>query len=254
MIDLNLPNRSVKPRDNGITMVMDTGLPLGLLEDYLDLNAHLIDYVKIGWGTSAVTSKIKEKLNIYKKYNIDVSFGGTFFELSLLQNKLDEYIAILKDYQIPYVEISDGSIDMTLEEKLRYIEDFSRDFRVLSEVGSKDIEAVVAPKKWVKEIKETLNAGAWKIITEGRESGKAGLYRQNSEIRTGLLEEILDEVELSKLIFEAPLKSQQVWLIKEYGSNVNLGNITFKDIISLETIRLGLRGDTLLHFHNIENK
>jgi len=250
MIKLNLPNRTLKPREVGITMVMDTGLPLGLLEDYLKMNSLLIDYVKIGWGTSLVTSNIKEKINLYKKYDIPISFGGTLFELAVLQNKVQEYKSFLKENNIKYIEISDGSIEMSLRDKLSYIEEFSKDFKVLSEVGSKDTKAVVAPKKWVEEIKKTLNAGAWKVIAEGRESGKSGLYRESTEIRTGLLEEILDEIDIENLIFEAPLKSQQVWLIKHYGTNVNIGNIAFENIISLETLRLGVRGDTLLHFHN----
>lgn len=249
MIDFNLPYRTVKPRNTGITMVMDTGLPLGLLEDHIKMNADLIDYVKIGWGTSVVTKDLDKKISLYQRYDIPISFGGTFFELALLQNKVEDYKSFLKEHNITYVEISDGSIDMELSEKVEYIKDFSKDFKVLSEVGSKDVQAVVAPKKWVKEIQQTLEAGAWKIITEGRESGKSGLYRESTEIRTGLLEEILDDVDLESLIFEAPLKAQQVWLIKEYGTNVNLGNISFENLISLETIRLGLRGDTLLHFN-----
>ena len=249
MFKLELPYRTVKPRNLGITMVMDTGLPLDLIEDYLKMNSEFIDYVKIGWGTSVVTNDVEKKIKLYQKYDIPICFGGTLFELAVLQNKVKEYKAVLKKYNISYVEISDGSIDMSLEDKIKYIEEFSKDFKVLSEVGSKDVHAVVAPKRWVIEIQETLKAGAWKVIAEGRESGKSGLYRESTEIRTGLLEEILDDIDIEDLIFEAPLKSQQVWLIKEYGTNVNLGNIAFDNIISLETIRLGLRGDTLLHFN-----
>jgi len=253
MINLKLPYRELKPRDNGITMVMDTGLPLNLIEDYLNMSASLIDYVKIGWGTSIVTNNIKDKIKLYQKYNIPISFGGTLFELAVIQNKVQDYKSFLKDNNIYYVEISNGSIDMGLDDKIKYIEEFSKDFKVLSEVGSKDTQAVVAPKRWVEEIKQTLSAGAWKIIAEGRESGKAGLYRESTEIRTGLLEEILDEINIKDLIFEAPLKSQQVWLIKAYGTNVNIGNISFDNIISLETLRLGVRGDTLLHFHKVKD-
>ncbi len=249
MFKLELPYRTAKPRNLGITMVMDTGLPLGLIEDHLKMNSQFIDYVKIGWGTSVVTNDIEKKVKLYQKYDIPICFGGTLFELAVLQNKVKEYKAVLKEYNISYIEISDGSIDMSLEDKIKYIEEFSKDFKVLSEVGSKDVHAVVAPKRWVSEIHQTLKAGAWKVIAEGRESGKSGLYRESTEIRTGLLEEILDEIDIEDLIFEAPLKSQQIWLIKEYGTNVNLGNIAFDNIISLETIRLGLRGDTLLHFN-----
>ena len=246
---LNLPERTKKPRYSGLTMVIDTGLPVGMIEDYLKSVDKIVDYVKLGWGTSIVTQNLDKKIALFKKYDIPISFGGTLFEVALIQNKLNEFEDFLKKYDIKYVEISDGTIDMDLSEKLKYIEYFSKNYKVLSEVGSKDTKAVVAPKKWVKECKEALNAGAWKIIAEGRESGKAGLYRESSEIRTGLIEELLDEINKDDIIFEAPQKAQQVWFIKQFGSNVNLGNIAFKDVIALETLRLGLRGDTLKDFH-----
>jgi len=246
---LNLPHRPKKTRNFGLTMVIDTGLPAEMVRDYLKSVSEIVDYVKLGWGTSIVTQNLDEKLEVYREFDIPVSFGGTLFEVALIQNKLNDFIAFLKDKGVNYVEISDGTIEMSLEEKLKYIEKFAKDFKVLSEVGSKDTKAVVAPKKWVKETKEALNAGAWKVICEGRESGKAGLYRESSEIRTGLIEELLDEVDINDLIFEAPQKAHQVWFIKNFGSNVNFGNIAFKDVISLETLRLGLRGDTLKVIH-----
>ena len=246
---LNLPHRTSKPRNNGLTMVIDTGLGIDEIRDYLNSCSDYVDYVKLGWGTSIVTQNLDEKIALYKSFDIPVSFGGTLFEIALIQNKLDEFESFLKDKGIEYVEISDGTIEMSLDEKLKYIEKFAKNFKVLSEVGSKDSKAVVAPKKWVKESLSALNAGAWKIIAEGRESGKAGLYRESSEIRTGLIEELLDDVKLENLIFEAPQKAQQVWFIKQFGSNVNFGNIALKDVISVETLRLGLRGDTLRDFH-----
>jgi len=246
---LNLPYREKKPRKNGLTMVIDTGYPLKFIRDYLELTCDIVDYVKLGWGTSLVTKNLDQKIQLYKEFNIPISFGGTLFELAVIQNRVDEFEKFLQEKRIEYIEVSDGTITLSLEEKLRYIERFSKNFKVLSEVGSKDVKAVVAPKKWVKETKSALNAGAWKVIAEGRESGKAGLYRESSEIRTGLIEELLDEIDIEDLIFEAPQKSQQVWFIKKFGSNINLGNIAFKDIIALETLRLGLRGDTLKHFH-----
>jgi len=249
MFKLNLPKRDVKPRDNGITMVIDTGLPVNLIDDYLESSSDFVDYVKLGWGTSVVTKNIEKKINIYKKHNIPISFGGTLFELAYIQNKLQEYLSLLKDFDIKYIEISDGTIELDLDKKLKLIENLSKDFKVLSEVGSKDIKKVAPPKKWVKEIKNSLKAGAWKVIAEGRESGKAGLYRDSLEVRTGLIDEIIDDIDTKDLIFEAPQKSQQVWFIKQFGSNINLGNIAFKDIISLETLRLGLRSDTLTTFH-----
>ena len=245
---LNLPHRTVKPREDGLTMVIDTGYPLYHIQDHLKQSAKIIDYVKLGWGTSLVTENLKQKIELYQSFHIPVSFGGTLFELALIQNKLDEFESFLQEYAIEYVEISDGTIEINLNEKLHYIEHFAKNYKVLSEVGSKDSQAVVAPKKWVKECKSALDAGAWKIIAEGRESGKAGLYRESSEIRTGLIEELLDDIPLEDLIFEAPQKTQQVWFIKHFGTNVNFGNIAFNDVISLETLRLGLRGDTLTHF------
>jgi len=249
MLEFDLPTRSVKPRDTGMTMVMDTGLPLNMIEGYLEAAASYVDYVKIGWGTAVVTQNIEEKIALYKRYDIPISFGGTFFELAYLQGKLLQFKEMLLQYDIKYVEISDGTIELDLTKKRALIEEFSRDFKVLSEVGSKDIHRVVSPKKWVQEIKTTLDAGAWKVIAEGRESGKAGLYRDSSEVRTGLIDEIIDDIPIEKLIFEAPQKAQQVWFIKNFGTNINLGNIAFSNIISLETLRLGLRSDTLIDFH-----
>jgi len=246
---LNLPKRSKKPRNNGLTMVLDNGLPINLIRDYLELANEYIDYVKLGWGTGIITLNLEKKIELFKRYNIPISFGGTFFELCVIQNRLNEMVSFLKNLGIEYLEISNGTIDISLKEKLKYIEKFSKDFKILSEVGSKDSEAVVAPKKWVNEIKNTLTAGSWKIILEGRESASAGMYRKNGEIRTGLIEEIIEEIDIDNLIFEAPTKNSQVWFIKHFGSNVNLGNIAFKDIIALETLRLGLRGDTLKDFH-----
>jgi len=246
---LNLPHREKKPRKNGLTMVIDTGYPIGIIKEYLQMCSDIVDYVKLGWGTCLITKDLEKKINLYKEFDIPISFGGTLFELAVVQNKIKEFESFLKEYKIEYLEISDGTINLSLEEKLRYIEKFSKNFKVLNEVGSKDTKTVVAPKKWVKEVKSTLSAGAWKVIAEGRESGKAGLYRESGEIRTGLIEELLDEIDIKYFIFEAPQKSQQVWFIKQFGANINLGNIAFKDIISLETLRLGLRGDTLKHFH-----
>ena len=249
MINLNLPYRTKKPREYGLSMILDKGYPLGFIKDYLELCSDFIDYVKLGWGSAVVTKDLGKKIDLYKSYNIPISFGGTLFELFVIQNKIDEFKSFLKDFDISYVEISDGTIEIELDKKLRYIEDFAKDFKVLNEVGSKDTYAVVAPKKWVKECKSALNSGAWKVIAEGRESGKAGLYRKSSEIRTGLIEELLDEIDIKDIIFETPQKTQQVWFVKHFGSNVNLGNIAFSEVLSLETLRLGLRSDTLTTFH-----
>lgn len=246
MYSLNLPQRTAKPRNTGISMVIDTGIPLNTVKDYLDMSCNHIDYVKLGWGTALVTQNLKEKIELYKSYDIPVSLGGTFFELAYIQDKLPQFKEYLKSLDINYIEISDGTIELTLDKKIELIKYFTDDFKVLSEVGSKDVRKVISPKKWVEEIKATLDAGAWKIIAEGRESGQAGLYRDSSEIRTGLVDEILDEISIENLIFEAPQKAQQAWFINNFGTNVNLGNIAYSSIIGLETLRLGLRSDTLL--------
>lgn len=249
MIQLNLPQRTIKPRDRGLSMIIDTGMPLHNIEDYLNISSNYIDYVKLGWGTALVTQNLDKKIALYKKYNIPVSLGGTFFELAFLQDKLPELKDSLHALGVQYLEISDGTIELPLDKKVKLIEDFSKNFKVLSEVGSKDIQKVASPKKWVEEIKATLGAGAWKVIAEGRENGQAGLYRDTAEVRTGLVDEILDDIAIEDLIFEAPQKVQQTWFIKNFGTNVNLGNIAFNNVIGLETLRLGLRSDTLLTMH-----
>lgn len=246
---LTLPERTPQPRENGITMVIDSGLVPSELDDLLSNGRGLIDYVKLGWGTAAVTPNLNQKLEIYARHGVPVCFGGTFFEIAYLQGKVDEYIAFAKDLGIGMMEISDGSIEMPAEEKLRCIERFAREFRVLSEFGSKDVAVVHAPSKWVRNMKAELEAGAWKSIAEGRESGTAGMYRDTSELRTGLVDEIVENIPQESLLWEAPQKHQQSWFIKKFGPNVNLGNIAARDVIPLETLRLGLRGDTLQFFH-----
>lgn len=246
---LDLPDRSVKPRSSGITHILDKGLGLGAVEDYLDMASSYIDIVKLGWGTSYITQNIEDKLALYAKYDIPVCFGGTLLEAFIAQDKIDKYSSWLKELGVEHLELSDGSITLEHSEKLALIEKLSKNFKVLSEVGSKDASVVVAPYKWVKYIKDELNAGAWKVIAEGRESGTVGIFRDSGEIRTGLIEEIVNEIDPHNLIFEAPQKSQQVWFIKQFGANVNLGNIAPDEAIPLETLRLGLRGDTLAHFN-----
>lgn len=245
----DLPRRTSKPRETGLTMVIDSGLGLGAIRDQLENAGGSVDYVKLGWGTAVVTAKLEEKLKLYREFNTPVCLGGTFFELAYLAGKTRQFRDLAGKLGLQLVEISDGSIVMPLRDKLKFIREFSRDFKVLSEYGSKDAEVVVAPSRWVDGMKRELDAGAWKCIAEGRESGTAGLYRSTSELRTGLVDEIVMSIPQSKLLWEAPQKNQQVWFIKQFGSNVNLGNIALADVIPLETLRLGLRGDTLLKFH-----
>lgn len=248
----NLPTRPVKPRETGLTMSLDSGLSIEQVKHNLEINAEYIDYVKLGWGTSIVTPKLREKIEAYNNYGIPVCLGGTFFELAILQHKTEEIIPVLKDLGINLIEISDGSIILDKKDKLAYISRFAKEFKVLSEVGSKDSAAVVAPSKWRKEMQSELDAGSWKVIAEGRESGTAGLYRESNEVRMGLIDEITSEIPHENIIWEAPLKAQQVWFIQQFGTNVNLGNIAPANVLSLETLRLGLRSDTLLQFHGDE--
>jgi phosphosulfolactate synthase len=230
-------------RDGGLTHVLDKGLGPRGWEDVLETAGDHIDIVKLGWGTAYVTKNLERKLEVLREKPVVI--GGTFFEAVYARGKLDEYKRWLSDLGLTHVEISDGTIDMPRDRKLELIEDFARDFTVLSEVGSKDGEAIFAPYQWVEWIKGELEAGAWKVITEGREGGTAGIYRPTGEMRTGLVDEIAHEVDIASLLFEAPTKASQAWFIKHFGPGVNLGNIPPEEVISLETLRLGLRGDTL---------
>jgi phosphosulfolactate synthase len=236
--ELGLP-----PRDGGLTHVIDKGLGPRGWEDVLETSGDFIDIVKLGWGTAYVTPNLREKLDVLREKPVVI--GGTFFEAVVVQDKLEEYKRWLHELGLTHVEISDGVIDLPRERKLELIAEFARDFTVLSEVGSKDSEAVFAPYEWVRWIKEELAAGAWKVITEGREGGTAGIYRPTGEMRTGLVDEIVHEIDLDSLLFEAPSKASQAWFIKQFGPGVNLGNIPPDEVIPLETLRRGLRGDTL---------
>ncbi len=240
------PSRTRKPRQAGLTHVLDKGMSLTEVEGLLEVAASYVDIVKFGWGTSVVTENLDAKIELCQRKGIDIYCGGSLFELALQRGKVDEYVAYLKDRGIKLLEISDGVIELPVEDKLRYISRLAKDFTVLSEVGSKDEAVVVSPTRWVKQIKAELEAGAWKVITEGRESGTVGLYRGSGEIRTGLIDEIETQIDTARLMFEAPQKAQQVWLIKHFGPNVNLGNIPPAEVIALETMRQGLRADTML--------
>lgn len=245
-----LPDRSSKPREVGITMVIDSNLGSHAVEDLIEVGSQFTDYVKLGWATALISPILEKKIRMYKDAGIDVCLGGTFFELAYVNKKTAEFEAFMKNFDISLVEISDGTIDIPREEKLKFIEKFARNFKVLSEYGSKDSTIEIkAPHYWATHMKEEIEAGAWKVIAEGRESGTAGMYRGSSELRTGLVDEIVNSIEQEYILWEAPLKSHQAWFIKKYGANVNLGNIAPSDIIPLETLRLGLRSDTLIKFH-----
>lgn len=242
---LELPERPAKPREIGLTHVLDKGHSVHQIEGLFAACGDYVDIVKLGWGTSYVTRNLRDKLALYRDLGVPVVLGGTLLEVALGQGKFDEWRRWVSDLGLTHVEVSDGAITLDHDEKLGYIESLARDFTVLSEVGSKDAAAVVAPYRWVEMITSELAAGAWKVITEARETGTAGLYRPDGEIRTGLVDEIVHSIEVDRLLFEAPQKAQQVWFIATFGPNVNLGNIPPEEIIALETLRLGLRADTM---------
>jgi phosphosulfolactate synthase len=247
----DLPSRTEKPRQIGLTMAMDKGLSIREVEDFLSVSGDHVDIVKLGWGTSFVTPNLKEKLKVYKKANVPVYFGGTLFEAFIIRGQFDDYVKVLDKYELEYAEVSDGSIELDHEIKCDFINKLAQKVTVLSEVGSKDVDKIIPPYKWIELMQKELDAGAYKVIGEARESGNVGLFRSTGEVRSGLVEEILTKIPFENIIWEAPLKAQQVWFIKLLGNNVNLGNIAPNEVIPLETIRLGLRGDTFLHFlHN----
>lgn len=228
----------------GLTHVLDKGLGPRGWEDVLETGGAYIDIVKLGWGTAYVTANLRRKLEVLS--GKIVLTGGTLFEVAYVRDRLDEYKSWLAGLGLTHVELSDGTIEMPRERKLELISEFSRDFTVLSEVGAKDSEVVFAPEQWVRWIQEELAAGAWKVVTEGRESGTAGVFQPSGEMRTDLVAEIVAHVEPDKLVFEAPTKASQSWFVKTFGPTVNLGNIPVDEVIPLETLRRGLRSDTLV--------
>lgn len=246
----NIPERTTKPRQYGFTMVMDKGLSCRETEDFLSVAGIHTDIVKLGWGTSFVTPNLQDKLKIYAEANMPVYFGGTLFEAFIARDQFDDYRKVLDKYNMGFCEVSDGSLEMSQDDKLGYISKLAEQVTVLSEVGSKDVDKIIPPYKWIELMQSELDAGAWKVIGEAREGGNVGLFRSSGEVRSGLVQEILTQIPFEKIIWEAPQKAQQVWFIKLLGTNVNLGNIAPNEAIPLETIRLGLRGDTFDHFLN----
>ncbi len=254
MMNFNLtqiPERTPKPRINGITMVMDKGLSLGEAKNFLSVSEGHTDIVKLGFGTSYVTPNLRDKIELYQAHNIPVYFGGTLFEAFIIRNQFDDYIAMCKDYNISMIEVSDGSIEIPHTEKCGYIEKISKFATVLSEVGSKDAEHIIPPYKWIELMSAELNAGSSYVIAEAREAGNVGIYRGSGEVREGLVQEILTKIPAEKILWEAPQKAQQLYFLELIGCNVNLGNIAPTEVIPLEAMRIGLRGDT---FHLYLNK
>jgi phosphosulfolactate synthase len=248
---LTLPPRTAKPRQTGLTMVIDGGVPLGLFRDQISLGADYIDYVKFGWGTSVVTNCVTEKISVLKEYGIGFYFGGTLFEKFVLQGRLDDFLRFCADHDCRHVEVSNGTIEMSNTEKAGYIRKLTGDFTVVSEVGFKDSDRseLLPPSAWVECINEDLEAGASLVTMEARESGKSGICRPDGELRYGLVEDVLNSgVSNDILLWEAPNTALQAYLITRLGSDVNLGNVPADGVIGLETLRLGLRSDTLSVF------
>ncbi|MBA3898932.1 MAG: phosphosulfolactate synthase [Bacteroidetes bacterium] len=244
----NIPERTLKPRQSGLTMMMDKGLSLNQIENFLEMNGHLTDIVKLGFGTSYISPKITEKIKLYHDAGIRVYLGGTLFEAFIVRNMFDEYRKLVDELKLGMVEVSDGSIILDHDKKCEYINILSKDLSVVSEVGSKEEGILISPGKWIKMMNTELEAGSWKVIAEARESGNVGIYRPNGTAHTVLVNKILARVPKVSILWEAPQKSQQAWFIKLLGANVNLGNISYDDVIPLETLRLGLRGDTFFQY------
>ncbi len=244
----HIPERPVKPRNAGITMMMDKGLSLRETEHFIEASAHLTDLVKFGFGTSYMSNKLKEKIQLYKSAGLRPYLGGTLFEAFIVRKKFKDYVKLIDELGLDLVEVSDGSIVLDHNEKCEYIQKLSKNYTVLSEVGSKEAGILISPAKWIKMMTNELEAGTWKLIAEGRESGSVGIFRPNGSPHTMLVNKIISKIKPEDILWEAPVKNQQVWFINLFGPNVNLGNIAPFDIISLECLRLGLRGDTFFNY------
>jgi len=243
---IKLPERSAKPRQQGITHVLDRGLSTAEVDGLVEVAGGSVDLVKLGWGTALATGNLEPKLARYREHEIPVVLGGSLTEIAIAQDRLERLIAWVHELGLTYFEISDGTIALEHERKLELIERLARDFTVLSEVGSKDdTGAITPPYLWVEQMRQELGAGAWKVIAEGRESGTAGIFRPDGEVREGLIDEIVHEIDSASILFDAPRKDQQVWFVRRFGPDVNLGNIPVDEVLSLETLRLGLRSDTM---------
>jgi phosphosulfolactate synthase len=239
-----IPERTQKPRISGLTMVMDKGLSVNQAKDFLSVAGPHVDIVKLGFGTSFVTPNLREKLEVYREANMPVYFGGTLFEAFLIRNQFDDYVEVCRDYGVSYIEVSDGSITIPHAEKCGYIEKLTQHATVLSEVGSKDAAHIIPPYKWIELMRAELEAGSSYVIAEAREAGNVGIYRGSGEVREGLVQEILTQIPAEKIIWEAPQKAQQLYFLELIGCNVNLGNIAPNEVLPLEAMRIGLRGDT----------
>jgi phosphosulfolactate synthase len=240
----HIPQRGEHPRQVGLTMMMDKGLSWRQAENFVDCSAHLTDVVKLGFGTSFVSKDLQRKIDIYKEAGLKVYVGGTLFEAFIARGMFDEYRRLMDKFKLNTCEVSDGSIVIPHDKKCEYISTLAKDYTVFSEVGSKEAGILISPSKWIKMMQNELKAGSWKVIAEARESGNVGIYRPNGTAHVALVNKIISKVKVENILWEAPQKSQQVWFIKQFGPNVNLGNIAHNEVIPLECLRLGLRGDT----------
>lgn len=243
-----IPERPAKPRSSGLTMMMDKGLSIRQAEDFLDASGDFTDIIKLGFGTSYLTKNLEQKIKLYKDAGMKIYLGGTLFEAFIIRNMFEDYLRLLDKLKLNCAEVSDGSIDMPHDKKCEYIHKLSKNYTVFSEVGSKEAGLIIHPAMWVSMMNKELEAGSWKVIAEARESGNVGIYRANGNAHTILINKILAKVKKEDILWEAPQKSQQVWFLKLLGENANLGNIAHDDVIPLETLRLGLRGDTFFSY------
>ncbi|HUE29053.1 MAG TPA: phosphosulfolactate synthase [Solirubrobacteraceae bacterium] len=243
---LELPSRSAKPRQQGITHVIDRGLSIAEIDGLIEVAGESVDLVKLGWGTAVATGNLEGKLDRYRVHGVPVVLGGSLTELAIAQDQLDRLVAWVRELGLKHFEISDGTIALEHDRKLELIARLADEFTVLSEVGSKDdTGAITPPYLWVEQMRQELDAGAWKVIAEGRESGTAGIFRPSGEVREGLIDEIVHEIDPGSILFDAPRKDQQVWFVRRFGADVNLGNVPVDEVLALETLRLGLRSDTM---------
>jgi len=244
----DIPKRTEKPREYGLTMMMDKGLSINDTKNFIDMCGPYTDIIKLGFGTSAISPHIETKIKLYQDAGLMVYLGGTLFEAFIIRDLFEEYKELLRKWNLSMCEVSDGSINITHEDKCNYIKELSKEFKVVSEVGSKDENVLIAPYKWIELMQKELAAGSWKVIAEAREGGNVGIYRSGGDVRSDLIDEILTQIPTDKILWEAPKKPQQVWFIKLLGPNVNLGNIAWDEVIPLETLRIGLRGDTFFDY------
>ena len=244
----DMPERTDKPREKGLTMVMDRGLSINDTKNFIDMCLPHTDIVKLGFGTSAVSPHVRAKIDLYKEAGLLVYIGGTLFEAFVVRNMFTEYKDLLRNWNLDMCEVSDGSIEISHKDKCNYIKELSKEFNVVSEVGSKDENKLIAPYKWIELMQKELKAGSWKVIAEAREGGNVGIYNRAGDVRSDLIDEILTKIDSNDILWEAPKKPQQVWFIKLLGPNVNLGNIAWDEVIPLETLRIGLRADTFFDY------